>query len=135
MEPFGNAYPPVFHGKNVENEFFLTGVLRTPEVEGPVSGSESFFGDVTLNYANARGSQRGHSTRFVVDESPVGAGAWDCRATYVMEPYEGGGWVAWGQVTGCKGTGVFEGMNMKLFGTNEPPLPPGQTFRFSGEIW
>jgi hypothetical protein len=96
IEPFGNAFPPVFHGRNVGNEFFLTGVLRTPEVEGPVSGLQYFFGDVNLNYANARGVQRGHSVRFVIEESPVGAGTWDCRATYVMKPYEGGGPVASG---------------------------------------
>jgi hypothetical protein len=135
-EPFGNPESPVFHLKNIGVEWFLSGTLRTAEGEGPVSGLFYFFGDVTTNTANGRGVQRGHSIRFVIDESPVGVGTFECRSTFTQKPGEGGVPVISGLVTGCHGTGVFEGMRMKLSGANQQPLPPEYyVYSYAGQIW
>lgn len=123
----------ILHGKGLVNEFNLTGVMRRGGVEGEMAGLQYFMGDYVINQNKTTGRTRARPALFVISESPLGAGTWACQGTYKAEPREGWGLVQFGEIAGCQGTGAFEGMRMKLYGTNDTPTP--FLFNMWGEIW
>jgi hypothetical protein len=123
----------ILHTKELVNEFNLTGVMRRGAEEGEVLGLQYFIGQSVINTNKGKGNSRARPARFVISESPLGAGTWECKGTFKIEPSSGGGFYQSGQIAGCHGTEAFEGMRMKLYGTNKTATP----FLFSmwGEIW
>ena len=121
----------VLHGRGVVNEW---------SVEGDMSGPWYFIGDYKVNPKNGMGRSIAAPALFIVEESKWGmTGTWECRNSFKIENWpDPRAFIQYGNLTGCHGTGAFEGMKMKGRMTNEdhPGLGDALTiYDFWGVIW
>jgi hypothetical protein len=116
-------------GDGLINEFAVTGTLGGE----PLEGLSYFIGDYRLNQNDGKARARSRPGLWVITESALGVGTFECVMTTKIEDFFSG-IVQYGNITGCHGTGDFEGMRMKAYTTNEanPGIPIYATW---GEIW
>jgi hypothetical protein len=118
----------VLHSDGLYNEF---------EMNGDLNGSWFFIGKAQANPKNGMGRSLGALILVDITGSDLGVGTFECKTSAKIENYpDFATFIQYGNVTGCKGTGAFEGRQMKAYVTNKdhPGLITG-VYEFSGEIW
>lgn len=102
-------------------------------------GDWYFMGKYHINMENGSGRSIGATIRGEITWSKIGkVGTFDCVGSYKIENYpDPTAFIQYGNVSGCTGTGDFEGMKMKGYLTNEavPGLGFATIYDFTGEIW
>lgn len=130
LEPGETRITPsgVMHVKDLVNLWLMNGDLN---------GSWYFQGDVNLNLNNGMGRSRSLPMLAVIEASPWGTGTFECNASFKVENYPDA-FTQSGVISGCHGTGDFEGKRMKGYLTNEanPGFGgPDAPYDFRGVIW
>jgi hypothetical protein len=116
-------------GTGLINEFAVSGELAGQ----PIEGLWYFIGDYRLNSNNGKGLSQARPVLWVITSSALGEGAFECVGTFKIEHFFTG-IIQYGTVTGCHGSGAFEGMKLNSYVTNEAN-PGSFVYAFWGEIW
>lgn len=113
----------VWHGTGLVNEFVM---------EGDLEGFWYFQGKYQVNTSNGKGRSIANPALVVVTGSTWGlTGSFECNFSAKIEAF-GAAQLQYGNMTGCPGTGDFEGMKMN----GRFAQRPGETvFDFRGVIW
>ncbi len=104
-----------------------------------IVGDWYFKGKYHINMENGKGRSIGGTILGEITWSKIGkVGTFECVGAYKIENYpDPAAFIQYGNVSGCQGTGDFEGMKMKGYLTNEanPGLGFATIYDFTGEIW
>jgi len=112
-----------------------SGYVNRFDIWGDLVGYWWFQGDVHLNTRNGKARTISRPVLVEIWESGLGkAGAFECVGTFKIEDRFTEDFIQYGNMTGCHGTGDFEGMKMNAYVTNEND-PGTSTYQLWGEIW
>jgi hypothetical protein len=119
----------ILFAEGIVNEFGVDGTLDGE----PLTGLWYFIGDYVFNQNEGTGRSRARPVLWVIEESALGEGTFECVGTFKIENALTR-MIQYGNITGCHGTGDFAGMRMKAYTTNEnTPFP--FIYEAWGEIW
>lgn len=111
------------------------GYVNRFDMTGDLVGYLWFDGDVHVNGRTGDGRTLSRPMTYEIQESRFGmSGTFECVGTFKLVGFPGPGWLQYGNVTGCHGTGDFEGMKMKGYSSNEN-YAGTWTHDAWGEIW
>jgi hypothetical protein len=102
--------------------------------EEGLTGFWYFIGDYILDLKSGKGGSRARPALFVIEESALGTGYFECVATAKIEGFTGLEYIQYGNFAGCHGFVDFEGMRMKGYLSNEAN-PGTDIYDMWGEVW
>jgi len=118
----------IVFGYDLINEF---------ETVGDLNGFWYFQGKYKANPKNGKGLSITSPALWVINESEWGTGTFECNNSFRMKNWPTDDFLQYGNLTGCTGTGDFEGMKLRGFVSNEsdPGLFVDSVYEIWGEIW